>query len=63
MFEMNEVLNRKDLFCNECFETLNRVAGGQNSEKRQIRSLAVFMSAVYAFWVAGLVVIVHLPVA
>ncbi len=63
MFQMNEVLDRKDLFCNDCLENLKRLSGRLNTEKHQIRSLVVFMSGVYAFWVIGIVILVRTSVS
>ena len=63
MFQMNEVLDRKDLFCNDCLENLKRLSGRANTEKHQVRSLVVFMSGIYAFWVIGIVTLVRISVS
>lgn len=61
MFQMEDVLDQKDLLCGNCLEALKRVSGHIESERCQIRSMLTFLSAVYAFWIAGLVALVQLP--
>lgn len=60
MFQMEDVLDQKDLLCGNCLEALKRVSDHIVSERHQIRSMLTFLSVVYAFWVAGLVALVHI---
>ncbi|MHB8422959.1 MAG: hypothetical protein ACYC9S_11840 [Leptospirales bacterium] len=59
VMEMSEVMNRKDLFCKNCLDHLKRLSERQNTVKYQTRSLLLFMSGVYAFWIIGLFILVQ----